>query len=292
MTLEPYLRVQRQYDRELARILERTAKAIRARINRLPAGIGGDVRRAQLTLVLHEITRIQREMWTDVLRTTQRGRKAGMQAAEDALETLLGPVYASLPEPVADAIRDGLRATAMSGIVSDTARIPRELSTRVYHHAALAGKWVQDTIREGLISGLSAKELAKAVYRYVSPTTPGGASYAAMRLARTEINNAFHERQIAGGHRPGVTGVVWNLSGSHKVPDQCNVYAGQDKHDMGGGVFPPGRVPDRPHPQCFCFLTYNTMSPTRFAKALSDGDFDSELDRRTKANLKRLGFTA
>jgi hypothetical protein len=128
------------------------------------------------------------------------------------------------------------------------------------------------------------------VYQYVSPTTPGGESYAAMRLARTEINNAFHERQLAGANRPGVTGVQWNLSGSHRVPDQCNLFAQRDSHNKGPGVFPVGKVPDKPHPQCFCFLTYVTMKPAEFKRALEQGDFDDELDRRTRANLRRLGY--
>ena len=288
-----YRKVQQKYDAELARILERTAKAIRARMNRLGTGIGAEIRKAQLSLVLIEIRKLQQSMWlSDVLPMVQRGRVAGMEAAEEAVETIMRPVYASLPGPVAEAIRDGLRATAASGIASDAARIPRELSTRVYRLAALHNGWVSDTIRVGLISGLSARELAQTVYRYISPTTPGGASYAAMRLARTEINNAFHERQIQGASRPGVRGAKWNLSGSHKVPDECNVFAGQNKYDMGPGVFPAGKIPDRPHPQCFCFLTYVTMTPAEFKRSLSNGDFDDELDRRTKANLRRLGFNA
>lgn len=288
-----YRQVQRKFDAELVRILERTAKAIRARINRLPSGVGANIRRAQLNLVLAEIRRVQQSMWlADALPLVQRGRRAGAEAAEDAIEAIMRPVYVGLPEQVAEAVRDGLRATAASGIASDMARIPRELSARVYRLAGLHGGVVEDMIRQGLISGLSARELAQTVYRYISPTTPGGASYAAQRLARTEINNAFHERQVAGGSRPGVTGTVWNLSGSHKVPDKCNLYAGQNKFDMGRGVFPPRQVPDRPHPNCFCFLTYKTMTSAEFKRSLSDGDFDAELDRRTKANLRRLGFNA
>jgi hypothetical protein len=156
----------------------------------------------------------------------------------------------------------------------------------VYRQRALHDGKIEDLIREGLIANLSAKELSQTVYKYVSPTTPGGASYAAMRLARTEINNAFHERQLQGSTRPGVKAVKWNLSGSHKVPDKCNQYA-----DHGGnGHWAVGNVPDKPHPQCFCYLTYITQSPEQFRRALASGDLDAEIDRRTRENLARLGM--
>lgn len=284
-----YRKVQAKFDAETRRILERTARDIRRRIERLSPGIGGEIRKAQLTLVLREIDHLIRTMWTDgVAGVVQGGRKEAMETAQAALETLERVLHGALPPDVAEAVSDGLRATAVAGIERDAARIPRELSTRVYRHGALTSGRVQDKIRSGLVAGLSARELAKDVYEDISPTTPGGASYAAMRLARTEINNAFHEQQIKGANRPGVTGTKWNLSGSHKVPDECNIYAERDKHDMGNGVFPPGKVPDRPHPQCFCYLTYVTMTPEEFKEALAAGSFDDELDRRTKANLARL----
>lgn len=277
-----YRRVQRKYDAALAAELERVARQIRARINRLPAGVGGQVRRAQLTLVLRQIDRMLREMFTGkTLEMIQAGRKAAVEAAQDAVETITAVAYTALPEAVAEALVDGLDATAASGIESMFARIPRELSNRVYRNASLASGAVHALIREGLVSGLSARELATSVYRHISPSTPGGVSYAAMRLARTEINNAFHERQIEAAKRPGVKAVKWNLSSSHKVPDKCNVYAAHKPYAIGD-------VPDKPHPQCFCYLTYVVMNPDEFAKALEAGKFDDELDRRTRANVQRL----
>lgn len=282
--LRAYLRVQREFDVELNRALERTARSIQARIARLPRGVGGDVRKAQLRSTLAAIRTTQMEMWNGpVTDNIKRGRKAAMEAAQNAAETLTRVAYASLPDAVAEALTDGLRLSAASGIASDAARIPRELSARVYRDGALSSGRVEALIRQGLIANLSSRELAKTVYRYISPTTPGGASYAASRLARTEINNAFHQRQIKGAERPGVLRVKWNLSGSHPRPDECNTFAARE--------YKPGNVPGKPHPHCFCYLTYVTMSPDDFAAALRNGDFDDDLDRRTKANL-RLAFTS
>lgn len=91
-----------------------------------------------------------------------------------------------------------------------------------------------------------------------------------MRLSRTEINNAFHEQQKRAGDKPWVEGVKWNLSGSHPRPDTCNDYANQS-NGLGRGVFKTGDVPDKPHPQCLCYLTYETLSPEAFLDALGTG---------------------
>jgi hypothetical protein len=270
----------------MRRVLEGAARRIRQRIERAGVGIGAEIRTAQLRMVLAEIRRIIGDTWTGpILDATQAGRKAATEAAETAVEALTAVAYTALPPDVAKALTDGLGAAARSSIANAFARVPRSLSARVYHNAALARGHVERTVREGVAAGLTAKELARDVYQYVSPTTPGGMSYAAMRLARTEINNAFHERQKAGANRPGVKAVKWNLSGSHKVPDECNVYAAHKPYDKDA-------VPDKPHPQCFCYLTYVMMSPDEFAEALSSGSFDDELDRRTRENMARLGREA
>lgn len=281
---QPYRRVQGEAEKELARILEAAAKAIRKRIAALPVGAGGVVRAAQLKMTLIAINKIQRAMWlTAVAGVIGRRADDAAEAGETAVETLTRVAYAALPEQAADALVRSLRLSAESGIKSDAARRKRELSRRVYKNASLTNGKIETIIRTGLVSGLSAKELADEVYKHVSPRAPGGASYSAMRLARTEINNAFHERQIAGATRPGVIAVVWNLSGSHRVPDKCNVLATQNK-----GEYPPDKVPDKPHPNCFCYLTYKTMGREAFKKALEGGDFDDEISRRVRENMRRL----
>ena len=283
--LRAQLSVVRSTDREMARILERTAKQLRALIMRQGSGIGGEVRAAQLRVTLGEIRKIQRTLWrTGVLGAVTDGVDSAVEAAENAVEALTRVAYNALPEAVAQALVDGLRASALSGLKSDKARRIRALSPRVYKLEALHTGKIEDIIRTGLIGNLSARELASDVYQYVSPTTKGGASYAAMRLARTEINNAFHERQRSGAERPGVRAAKWNLSGSHRVPDLCNKYATHG----GKGEWKPNEIPDKPHPQCFCYLTYVTMAPKDFRRAMARGDFNDEIDRRTRANIERL----
>jgi hypothetical protein len=284
---QPYRRVQVQAERDLRLALEATAKAISGRVARLSGtGIGAQVRRAQLSATLAAIKRMQRAMWLGTINpTVKQAVDDAEKAAESAIETMTRVAYASLPDGAAEALVRGLRLSAESGLKSDAARRKRDLSILVYRQEALHEGKVEEIIRSGIQASLSAKEMADDVYKYVSPTTPGGASYAAMRLARTEINNAFHERQLAGAKRPGVTAAKWNLSGSHKVPDKCNVYAAHG----GNGEWSPDAIPDKPHPQCFCYLTYIMASSDEFQKRLAAGSFDDEIDRRTRENLARLG---
>lgn len=279
---QPYRKVQAKTEAELRRILELAAKAIERRLLTLKPGIGGVVRAAQLRMVLAEIRRLERQMWARTNMAIGAAIDDAIAAGESAVEALTAVAYTAMSERAAEVLVAGLRAASSSGLKSDAARKRRELSRRVYKQRALTEGKVEDVIRAGIIANLSARELASDVYQYVSPTTPGGASYAAMRLARTEINNAFHERQISGAKRPGVKAVQWNLSGSHKVPDECNVYAAHEPYD-------PGEVPDKPHPQCFCYLTYVTFPPGEFKKQLERGDWDDEIDRRTRENLARIG---
>jgi hypothetical protein len=284
--LQPYRQTQAWAESEIKGILESTAQAIRKRIAMLGDSKGENIRRAQLTATLAAIRRTQKAMWRGKLLPAMiEGVERAEAAGESAVEALTRAAYGALPKEAAQALVDGLKASAASGLASDRARRRRALSTMVYRQEAFHADKLETLIRQGIISNLSAKELAADAYRYVNPATKGGASYAAMRLARTEINNAFHERQIDGAKRPGVTAVKWNLSGSHRVPDLCNVYA---MHG-GNGRWPTDEIPDKPHPQCFCYLTYITAPPDEFKRRLESGAFDDEIDRRTRENMARLG---
>ncbi len=275
--LRAYLRVQLQTDTELKRMFQRAAKDAAAQIRKLPKG---DIRRQQLETVLRTLRKIQSDLWTggrtNVVSITTAGRARAVEAAVRNAETLLNTVYANMPTRVAGPLRDGLDAAARENILTDSVRQRRALSRRVYRSGQHTMQALETTLRSGLLRGLSADEMAREVTRFIDPSTPGGASYAALRLARTEINNAFHEQQIRNGQRPDVDKVRWNLSGSHKVPDKCNVYASK-------GLFDSDKVPDKPHPQCLCYLTYETADVDDLIAMFDAGDFDAEIGRRAAA---------
>lgn len=268
-----YLGVQRQADAELNRVLAQAARDAEQRVLALelaPPGIGNRVRQAQLLQVIAAIRELQEQLWVQgigplIVRRLAAAQRAAMRAAEFMDDVL----FASLPRQQAELLRDAARQMANSGLVTEAHRREVNLSARVWRNASLSSGALERTIRAGIIQGLSARELAGTVRSMVSPSTRGGVSYAAMRLARTELNNAFHERQIAvARNKPWVVGVQWNLSKSHPKKDKCDEYATENAHDLGRGVFPTGGVPFKPHPHCLCYMTYEMQSEDDFVADL------------------------
>lgn len=252
-----YLTVQTKLDSELSAVLKVAAADTERRITR----VRGVVEQSRLAVLLREIREIQQDLWVRgvgelVGRRLQDAREAASRAADaldDWLERVAGVRRAQM-------LTDAFRRQIDRGIAVDATRVPSELSARVYRNADLASKRIERIIRSAVIRGQSAKELAQQVRPMIDPSSPGGVSYAAMRLGRTELNNAFHQNQIAQAQRSWVSGVKWNLSRSHPEKDVCDLYAEHDE-GLGRGVWDKQRVPPKPHPQCLCYVTYDLMSP-------------------------------
>lgn len=267
--LSDYLRQQIIVDAELAKVLELAARQSAGQVRRLNlrkgTSVGARVRATQLIQVLSELSKIQSDLWTINIKTVI---EKALGRAEVAAETSLDDVGLILENAVGErraaALLDGFRQAARAGFALDRTRRARALSARVWKNASLAQGSVERLIRAGLIQGLSARELAANVRSHISPSTQGGVGYAAMRLARTELNNAFHDNQKHVAAAPWVRAVKWNLSGTHssrvKKPDKCDAMATQNIHDLGRGRYPADSIPDKPHPQCLCFITYESVS--------------------------------
>lgn len=245
--LTDYLKTQRVTDREINAVLEKAARDARRELARL--GDAGDrVRIARLRSTIAEIKRQQHELWSNGIRdATVRGRQAAAQAAQMAARTLDSSVWGrATPRNVASRVAR-LQADARSRIMAAVNRPSRALSARIYKNEALANGRIEALIRSHIVRGSDAKTLARSIYQFISPSAPGGASSAALRLAREEMAEAFHNAQVIGAReRPWVKAMRWILSGSHPKPDQCNAYAGRE--------YKIDNVPDRPHPLCLCTL--------------------------------------
>lgn len=288
--LRDYLLVQKKFDLEMVKMLEAAARDLQRRIERLSGSslFSDKVRASQLRLVLAEIRSEQLAMFLAIGDTIRAGQIAAATQAVDDLEEIARLALSALPRRAGEVFIESLRSSAGAGIKNLYARVPRELSQRLYKDGVWSSGKLEEIIRNGIARAASARELARDVYKFVSPTAPGGASYVSMRLARTEINNAFHNQQIASFDVPWVDAIKWNLSGSHKKPDDCDRYAKTDQYRLGTGLFPPGKVPGKPHPQCLCYLTAETVSPKKFAADVRDGKYDDELRKRFHANLEAL----
>lgn len=146
----------------------------------------------------------------------------------------------------------------------------KPLSKTIYDTKMLAEGWVDDTINRALAAGWSRQKLAAEIRKSFDPKVPGGVSYAANRTARTEINNAFHassaERYM---NSVIVEGVDWNLSSSHPEGDICDTLADESP-------YPKKEVPQKPHPNCYCFITPALPTDEEFLEKLFNGDYDGE----------------
>lgn len=267
--LNSFLGEQVQVDAELARVLDLAARQSAGQIRRLNlkkgTSVGARVRAAQFEQVLSEVLRIQSDLWTEKVRDViERNLYRAERAAEASLDDVGLILENAVGERRAEALLQGFRQAARAGMALDRTRRARALSARVWKNASLAQGKVERLIRAGIIQGLSARELAANVRSHISPSTPGGVGYAAMRLARTELNNAFHEAQKHTAAAPWVRAVRWNLSGTHKGrvkgTDKCDAMATQNIHELGPGRYPADAIPDKPHPQCLCYVTYESVS--------------------------------
>ena len=107
-----------------------------------------------------------------------------------------------------------------------------------------------------------------------------------LRLARSEINNAFHAISVNHNvEKPWVEGMRWHLSRSHPKPDDCDKFAkGGPK---GDGVYrPPSNTPRKPHPHCFCYVTPEVPTEDAFLDRLIAGNYDDYLNSKLGARTR------
>jgi hypothetical protein len=266
-------------ERDLIIILRRIAADVERDILHLESSpafshrIAADQRR----LILSALRRREAEGWTRIGHTVSahqaHAAAAAVESMQDRLDVLMKLKYTKTD-----------LATFRSSAVAEAERnvdaaIARELgskitlSQQVYRTRQLASGQIDRFVTQALGRGLNAREIAREAKRFIKPDVPGGMSYAAMRLGRTEINNAFHATQISYAKgNPLVTSLIWNLSGSHKRPDQCDDYASH-------GPWIKDDVPRKPHPQCFCYLTAEVEDNAAFLRNFAAGKYDSLLDQ-------------
>lgn len=297
--LDRYIRVQQTYDVDLAKILQRAANDAEREIKKLQlkSGIGAATRAAQLTGSRGAIGRVLAYLWKQVGDLVRAGRLDAQAAAilqsfnwEESL------IAKAIPEKdKRTAILEYLLDSADKNVDAMLARVfqtQQPLSQRVYKSQSLSKGWVDDAVNSALARGATPAELARDVKDLINPNTKGGVSFAAKRLARTEINHAYHAQAIDSARdKPWLTGMRWKLSETHKIPDDCNRFAEQD-NGIGAGVWPIGMVPAKPHPQCLCYVIPELPSVAEFNRNLRLGLYDSYFDEHFSADIDTPGQLA
>ena len=278
-----YLEVERKFDDKLKVVLTDALSGIDDAFGKLGDKFSDQVKRAQLSQSRRALRSRINGIFGDTGNLIRDYRSDAALAAVDAglyeQRSILGRIF---PNPVArQAYADSLRLSGMRNIESTITRVletEKPLSARVYKTAALANGQVSQAINRSLARGDSAQKLAKSVRALIDPDVPGGVSYAAKRLGRTEINNAFHAQSIHDAQlAPWVQEMRWHLSKVHEPQGcVCETYAVY-------GLFPIEHVPEKPHPNCRCYVTPELPAYDNFENALLSGQFDDFLN-------KQLGF--
>lgn len=157
------------------------------------------------------------------------------------------------------------------------ARLFRTLLTRAAQDGYRA---VNDALRSGILEGKSFEVLARELRPFVQGAVEGGAGgsatvaaafrtvrFNATRIAASEIHNARAEAEVQHfAADPLIEAVAWHLSpdrGTLRRPDACDVFAQEDLHGLGPGIFPVDRVPEPVHPFDLCERVPITRSLAR-----------------------------
>lgn len=276
--LNRFFKVQSKYDAQLRSILIGAAEDAQERVTALSTNttFSAGVQTAQLRLVMREVREVLHNLFQESIPIIKDGQKASAVAAVSAFsETDREYLKRALSETPGANVDDYIEAQKkqaqiqIANVISRITKSDIPLSRRVYRTERLATGWVQHKVNLTIVRGGSAKDIAKEVRSSILPRTPGGVSYAAMRLGRTELNNAFHATSIAlAQDRPWVDGMKWNLSKTHDFQTNkclCETYANK--------IFDMSSVPPKPHPQCRCFVTPEVEPLDTFVAHLTSGRY-------------------
>lgn len=275
--LNKYLNVENITMKQLRVVLIQAAEDAQAVLNSLASSttFSNSVKSAQLRLLMRELRAITNDLFNQTIPIIESGQKQSAVAAVSAFsQTDFDYLQAAFRN--AGEARDfvnGQRTQSMVGVANAINRIEKSkqpLSSRVYQSRRLANNWVERKITSALMRNASAKELALTVRQSIRPSVPGGISYAASRLARTELNNAFHATTVSlAEDRPWVDGMRWRLSQTHDDKEKCRCSSYADL------IFTVGEVPKKPHPQCRCFVTPEVEPWESFVTNLTAGQYRS-----------------
>lgn len=273
--LARYVGLQTKIDRKLVGSLERASRDAEKRIRQLRGkrNVSAVAERAQLQSARVQIHRVIEELWRQVGDLTRVGQQqataAAIQMSWEWDEFLLTRVFPGSAER--DAMRDSLEQTASRNVEAAISRMTRggvPLSERIYRSRLLTTGQIDSRIDSALARGLNWKQFSDQMRDSFKPDVPGGVAYAAKRLARTEINAAYHAITIEQNMgKPWNTGMAWRTSRSHPKPDLCDLY--QDR-----SPYPADAVPSKPHPQCLCYTYPETVSPEEFVRNYRMGQYD------------------
>lgn len=222
--------------------------------------------RQQLDGILRELERTTGQTTNRaVQRTIQDVVRIHERVVADLFERYTGDV----PRETLDALgRVNVRAAAVLAARSEIGGGAAGFRTLMKYHREQAAPDLDRLIQSAVSRGVSTRRLTRDVadllangvadlegYGLAPRDTSklGELQYDAKRIATTEALGALRESQtLAMAETSVVEAVKYQLSGAHRITDECDLLAEADWYGLGGGFFPPSRFPALVHPFCGC----------------------------------------
>jgi hypothetical protein len=256
--------------RDLERLLAGTASELRRAILQTPRGILAGRYRRELLANLDRGLEQFRVEYKDMLDSgIMEAAGLAEQREKDILNLFLKtqpPVGTdpSLLMPFGNRITaqvsfGNFKQTVLERLYARTYKDGIKLSQRLYNMDQAGRKAIADLVAKSIVTGQSARSLARDIEPLITREGVDNVRYKAMRIARTEINTAYREGHIASitdsaGRLPSyISAIGWRLSASHPRPCYCDVLASDDSDGLGPGNYLPENVPTGSHPHCLCF---------------------------------------
>lgn len=248
--------------RDIARSLRDALKEISGSDSPLSAR-RGEILRGQLRGLIRELEKTAATATAKSVSTTVR------DIVEIHRKVAASLVAKHAPE-LADAVAarfHSINVRALAAVGSRTQNAAT-FQTLLRRHMSETAPDVDRLIQSAVARSVPARKLAKDVQKILSGNHPDLSDYGmrktdlagmrtveydAMRIARTETNNAMREaNRLALAQSPIVAAARWQLSGNHDKEDECDDLAKAD-NGFGPGFWPLNDWPVAPHPHCGCY---------------------------------------
>lgn len=263
--------------RELKNLFRRVAKDLREEIEGVTPGT---LRAAHLNTLAKALEGSADTLNRQGLQAIQNGIEMAVREAVKGSEKITTDLTREIFDPVEIKwLFADINNRAVLAVLSRTRHDGLRVSDRIWRISQRARDSVRKIVEDGVTRGLNSRELARQVERYLQPDVwtplkeetrrrlgvPKDISMEAMRLAVTELNNAFHEGTVLSYRAiPSARGIYWRLSHSHPQTDICDTYS---RHN-GDGFYGKGTEPTKPHPWCKCVTVPAMEDPKEFVKRL------------------------
>jgi len=255
----------------LESLLARTSEELRQKMLSVPTGLRKQRYQRDLIDSIDEtLDRFRDQYRQDLDAGILQGASTAIQREADIVETLvtnpegltLEQLSAAIVQRGAPIVVPGVQfgvvpQEVLERLYARTFRDGLNLSQRLYNLDRAARTELQEIVAKGVATGQSARNMAKAMAPTLEQSGVDNVRYKAMRIARTEINQAYREGHIAsatdqsGNLHPWISAIGWRLSPSHPRVDICDIWASDDSDGLGEGNYEPSNVPPG-HPNCLC----------------------------------------